>query len=152
MYEEGANAFQMILFLGSPVYGAIVGYESATRGRLRPYGGLALAVAVVFASFGLAQVIEVIRADGVARHGGWILTLPGSGLAAAALTVAALYALRRGPLRRAMLVVAGLLFPISVWPLYWSVGIFYVIAAWAACFTLAAMDRPLRTSELRPQG
>ena len=66
MYETGANGFQVILFLGSPVYGAIVGYESATRGHLRPYGGLALAAAIVFASFGLAQAIEVARAGGVA--------------------------------------------------------------------------------------
>ncbi len=152
MYETGANGFQVILFLGSPVYGAIVGYESATRGHLRPYGGLALAAAIVFASFGLAQAIEVARAGGLAPYGVWGLALPVSGLAAVALTTAAVYVRGRGRSRRAMFVVAGLLFPLSVWPLFYSVGIFYVIAAWGACFTLAALDPPLRKSELRLRG
>ena len=152
MYEEGANAFQVILFLGSPVYGAIVGYESATRGHLRPYGGLALAAAMVFVSFGLANAIEVARTGGVAPYGVWGLALPVSGLAAAALTGAAFYVRGRGRSRRAMFALAGLLFPVSAWPLIYSFGIFYVIAGWAVCFTLAAKDPPLRTSELRSRG
>ena len=152
MYEEGANAFQVILFLGSPVYGAIVGYESATRGQLRPSGGLALAAAIVFASIALMHAIEVVRAGGVAPYGVWGLALPISSLAAAALTGAAFYVRGPGRPRRAMFALAGLLFPLSAWPLIYSFGIFYVIAGWAVCFTLAAMNPPLRTSELRSRG
>ena len=152
MYETGANGFQMLLFFGSPVYGAIVGYESATRGHLRPSGGLALAAAIVFASIGLMHAIEVVRAGGVAPYGVWGLALPISGLAAAALTGAAFYVRGPGRSRRAMFALAGLLSPLSVWILFLSVGPFYVLAAWGVCFTLAAMDPPLRASELRPRG
>ena len=51
-----------------------------------------------------------------------------------------------------MFALAGLLFPLSVWILFLSVGPFYVLVAWAVCFTLAVKNPPLRTSELRPRG
>ena len=147
MYEAGANDIQMILFFGSPVYGALVGYESATRGQLRPYGGLALAAAIVFASIGLMHAIEVVRAGGVAPYGVWGLALPVSGLAAAALMGAAFYVRGQGRSRRAMFALAGLLFPLSIWILFLSLGPFYVLAVWAVCFTLAAKNPPLRRRE-----
>ena len=149
MNDEGANSIQVILFLASPAYGGVAGYLSATRGHLRPYGGLALAAAIVFASFGLAWTVDAVGDDGTIYDFGvgWGVALPFSGLAAAALIAAALYSRGRGRSRRAMLAGAGLLFPLSAWPLIWSVGIFYVFAAWAVCFTLAAKDPPLRRSE-----
>ena len=145
MDHDAADAFQVFLFLGSPVYGAIVGYESATRGRLRPFGGLALAAAIVFASFGLAEAIEVVSTDVVAEYGVRVLAIPVSGLAAAALMGAAFYVRGRGRSRRAM-------FTLSALPLIYSVGVLYVLAAWAVCFTLAAKNPPLRASELHPGG
>ena len=152
MYDEGANAIQVVLMLGSPIYGGLAGYLYSTHGHLRPYGGLALAAAIVFASFGLAQAMEVVRAGGVAEYGVRVLALPGSAMAAAALIATALSTRRRGGSRRAMFAVAGLLFPLSVLPLFYSIGILYVIVAWVVCFTLAVTDPPLRTSELRPKG
>ena len=109
-------------------------------------------IAIVFASIGLMHAIEVVRAGGVAPYGVWGLALPISSLAAAALTGAAFYVRGPGRPRRAMFALAGLLFPLSAWPLIYSFGIFYVIAGWAVCFTLAAMNPPLRTSELRSRG
>ena len=152
MYEHGPSIATLLLILGSPLYGALAGYLSAAYGPLRPLGGVALAAAIVFASFGLWQAMEVVRGGGVAEYGVRVLALPGSGLAAAALIATALSTRTRGGPRRATFAVAGLLFPVSVWPLYYSVGMLYAIAGWIVCFTLAAKDPRLRTSELRPRG
>ena len=152
MYEEGANEIQGFLFLGSPVYGALVGYLSVNRGHLRPYGGLALAVAIVSASIGVMHTTEVIFTDAVASDGAWVLSMPSGGLAAAALLAAALFQSRRGLARRALFAGAGVLFTAGIGPLGLGAGFFYIIAVWTVCFGLAAMNPPLRTRELRPQG
>ena len=124
MYEEGANEIQGFLFLGSPLYGALVGYLSVTRGHLRPYGGLALAVAIVSASIGVMHTTELIFTDAVASDGAWVLSLPGGALAAAALLAAALFERRRGLARRALFAGAGVLFTAGIGPLGLGAGFF----------------------------
>ena len=150
MYEHGANAFQMLLIFVGPIVGVIAGGLSSTNGHLRGGGGVALAAAVLFGSVGLMQATEVIGADGVGEFGWWILALPASGFIAAALTATALYWGERGVWRRVMFVAAGLIFPVSTWPLLMSIGVFYVIAGWAGCFTLAWRNPPLRSNEAEP--
>ncbi len=152
MYDDGANAFQAFLMLGSPVYGGAAGYLLVVTGRLRPGGGMALAVAIVSASIGLMHATELIFTDAVASDGAWVLAMPSGSLAAAALLGAALFQARRGLARRALFAGAGVLFTVGIGPLAVGIGFFYVIAGWAVCFTLAAMDPPLRTSEPRARG
>ncbi len=152
MYEEGANAFQGFLILGSPLYGALVAYLSVKRGHLRPYGGLALAVAIVSASIGLMHATEVLSSNAVTSDGAWVLAMPSGGLGAAALLAAALFQRRRGLARRALFAGAGVLFTAGIGPLALGAGFFYIIAAWTVCFGLAAMNPPLRTRESLPRG
>ena len=91
MYDDGANAFQAFLMLGSPVYGGAAGYLLVATGRLRPGGGVALAAAIVSASLGLMHATELIFTDAVASDGAWVLAMPSGSLAAAALLGAALF-------------------------------------------------------------
>ena len=111
-----------------------------------------LTVAIVAASIGLMHATEVIFTDAVVSDGAWVLAMPGGGLAAAALLAAALFQRRRGLARRALFAGAGVLFTAGIGLLALGAGFFYVLVAWAVCFTLAAINPPLRTSELRPRG
>ena len=149
MYDDGANAFQGFLMLGSPLYGSLAGYLSVAVGRLRPGGGVALAVAIVSASIGLMHATEVLFSAAVASDGAWVLAMPSGSLAAAALLGAALLRGRRGLARRALFAGAGVLFTVGIGPLALGLGFFYLLAGWFFCFALAAMDPPLHTSELR---
>jgi len=68
------------------------------------------------------------------------------------MTGFALYRLQCGLRRRLLFVLSGLIFPVSVWPLFMSIGVFFVIGDWVACFTLAWRNPPLRVNELSVAG
>ena len=149
MYDTGANPLQMLLIFGGPLTGVVIAGLSSTNGHLRASGGLALAAATLFVSLGLFQDIEVIRANGIVSDGAWVLLMPGAGLGAAAMTGFALYRLERGPLRRVLFLLSGLVFPVSVFPVI-GLALIYVVPGWIASFTLAVRNPPLRSSEPDP--